>query len=314
MTLEARIRELAKLAGFVDCGITTTEPFDEFRVAIQERMERFPEAAHLYAPVAKRMIDSSLSAPWANSIVVCIRRYGKYHLPDGIAGHIGRCYLPYPCWDNAEMMPTSLSDMGLRVAPANELIPVRWAASRAGVASLGRNNFAYSEHGSWIDIRAWFVDARLQPDQPILERQCPKDCRSCIEACPTGALSEPFVMRWDRCVAWLTYYAPEPISSDLWNRMGPWIYGCDRCQEVCPMNRGKWETTEEAPELEQIAPFLRPQALAQMDQKTYRDIIYPCFERIPLSNLERWKRSARRALAYIPPVEKHQTAVSSRRG
>ena len=165
---------------------------------------------------------------------------------------------------------------------------------------FGRNNFAYSEHGSWINVQSWLVDVALPPDAPTLEPACPDACRACIEACPTEALLEPFVMRWDRCIAYLTYEAPEPIAPELWQRMGPWIYGCDVCQEVCPLNEETWEPVEKAPWLEKVAWSLRPDALADMDEETHRAIVHPRFSYIPPENLARWRANARRALLQIP--------------
>ena len=117
-----------------------------------------------------------------------------------------------------------------------------------------------------------------------------------MDACPTGALVEPFVMRMDRCVAYLTYHAPEPIAPELWNRMGTWIYGCDACQEVCPLNKGRWESIEGAPWLDKAALHLSPEALAGMSEKTYREIVHPLFWYISLDDIKRWHRNAARAV------------------
>lgn len=300
--LALAIKHLAREVGFAACGITSAEPFEEFGVAIQERMKRFPEASHLYSPMQERVAPRSL-APWVNSIVVCISRYGKYEIPEGLVGHIGRSYLfgrineESPQHEILGKMMDELTRMGFRVQRGD--VPDRWAGVRAGVTQFGRNCFAYSEHGSWIEIETWLVDALLPTDKPILDPVCPKGCQACINACPTGALVEPFVMRMDRCVAYLTYSAPEPIPSELWNKMGAWIYGCDRCQEVCPLNKQAWNFIERAPWVESIASLLRPAALARMDQKTYRDVVYPRFGYIPVDNLARWQRNAARAVQHV---------------
>lgn len=297
--LADRIKELAQDIGYADCGITSIEPFREFGRTIDERIERFPETEELYAPMRGRT-DPRSSARWARSIVVCVRRYGKYGLPEGLPGHIGRSYLVdrrfEGCPDHVmpKQMKEGLAGMGFRVKNAG--VPDRWAAARAGITRFGRNCFAYSKHGSWINIETWSVDKDLPPDEPTLDTPCPENCRACIDACPTGALTEPFVMRMDRCVAHLTYKAPEPIAPDLWGKMGKWIYGCDACQEACPLNKEKWESVEETPWLDDVAQYLTPDALSTMSEETYHEIVHPRFWYIPKDNLKRWHLNAKRVL------------------
>lgn len=298
--LAAAIKRLAADVGFADCGITTAEPFERFARAVRRRMERFPEAAGLYEPMLARA-DVRTRKPWARSVVVCVRRYGKYAIPDGLDEHIGRNYLfdrrVEPCPDHPlpRRMTDGLRALHLRVGKGG--CPDRWAAARAGVARFGRSCFACSPTcGTWINVECYLVDAELPPDEPTCEPACPTGCRACIDACPTGAIVEPFTMRMDRCVAYLTYHAPEPIAPDLWERMGPWIYGCDVCQRVCPLNEGKWEPLERAHWLEAVADKLTPRALAEMDEPTYRRVVHPRFWYIAADDVERWRRNARRAL------------------
>jgi len=294
------VKRLAAELGYAACGITSAEPFAEFRAAIRARIRRFPGAAALYEPMLARA-EPRRGAPWARSVVVCLRRYGKYRLPPGLAAHIGRNYLcdrrNADCPDHPmpKQFQQGLIALGLRVRRGGT--PDRWAAARAGVARVGRNCFACSEHGSWINIETWLVGTALPPDPPALDLPCPDGCRACMNACPTGALVEPLVMRMDRCVAYLSYHAPEPVDPALWEKMGPWIYGCDACQLACPLNKGAWEDLEPAPWLERLAPHLTPAALAEMDETTYREHVHPAFWYIPKHDLARWHRNAHRALA-----------------
>lgn len=300
--LASEIKELAVKVGYAACGITTAEPFEKFALAIEERINRFPKAAHLYAEMRKRANPCS-SSPWAKSIIVCVRRYGKYEIPEGVAGHIGRNYLfdrrHQECPDHSmpKKMVEGLMRMGIRVRKGG--VPDRWAGARAGVTRFGKNCFAYSTHGSWINIETWLVDAELPADKPTLEPACPKGCQACIDACPTGALVKPFTMRMDHCIAYLTYEYPEPIPENLWARMGAWVYGCDICQEVCPLNKGAWEPIEKASWLKKVLPFLNPQALARMDKETYRTMAHPYFWYIPMDSLARWHANATRALQCV---------------
>jgi epoxyqueuosine reductase len=174
----------------------------------------------------------------------------------------------------------------------------RWAAARAGVARLGRNTFAYAEGcGSWINIECWRVDAALPPDPPTLDDPCPPGCRRCLQACPTGALCRAREIRIERCVAWLTYAAPWPVAPDLWRRMGKWIYGCDACQDVCPLNEGAGEEREPMPWLAVSAPYWQPERLAEMSDAEYREHVLPFFWYIPPDGAGRWRANARRSQA-----------------
>lgn len=298
-SLAGRIRELARRVGYAACGITTADPFPEYERALADRILRFPEAADLYRGLLGR-VDPRRTASWARSIVVCVRAYGKYRMPAALEGLIGRNYLfdrrTAACPDHVmpANMTAGLKELGLRLKRGG--VPERRAGARAGVTRFGKNTFAYADGcGSWINIESWRVDADLPAGEPTLDPPCPQGCRACMDACPTGAIVEPFVMRCDRCIAHLTYGAPEPVAPELWQRMGTWIYGCDACQLACPLNRHAWRGGEEAPWLEEVVPLLRAEALAEMDQATYESVVHPLFRYIPLDGAERWRRNARRS-------------------
>ncbi|MCK5851208.1 MAG: epoxyqueuosine reductase [Kiritimatiellae bacterium] len=300
--LKDRIKTLAAEVGYSACGITDTSPFIEYRDAVEKMMIRFPDQADSYERMLGR-VDPAKKRPWAKSIVVCIRRYGKYDLPDRVGDNIGRNYLcdnrrHAGCPDHGmpARMKQGLIELGMRTSKGG--VPDRWVGARSGVTAFGRNCFAYSEHGSWINIETWLVDAELPVDEPEQKSICPEGCDLCIKACPTGALCEPFVMRMDRCVAYLTYDSPDDVPENLEEKMGPWIYGCDICQQVCPLNKGKWEALEKAEWLEKYRDHLTPQALAEMDQETYENIVHPLLWYIPKTRLDVWHRNARRAQEY----------------
>jgi epoxyqueuosine reductase len=301
--LADRIKHLAREAGFVDCGIINVAPFTEYNKVLDERIRLFPEAAKFYEAMRVRS-DPGPTVPWARSIVVCVHWYGKYEVPDSLK-HISSVFLAdirnpkFPDSAIPVKMDEGLKAMGLQSARAD--IPARLAGVKAGVVRLGHNGFAYSkEHGSWVYLVSWFVDAELPTDEPTMDCPCPPDCRKCMKACPTGAITQPFVMRADHCVAYLTFLAKEPIAPSLWEKMGTWVYGCDVCQKVCPMNKGKWEPKFDMPWLKDLIPHLSLEALATMEESVYRRAVQPNFWYIPPENVGRWHRNAQRAMNVRP--------------
>jgi epoxyqueuosine reductase len=300
-SLVSEIKLIAARAGYVACGITTTEPFEQFAAALAERTRAFPDCAPIFHGLSQRA-DPRATAPWARSIVVCVRWYGKYFTEPVAPDGIGRTYLfdrrhpQNPDHAGRAAMRQGLRDLGLRVKPGG--VPERWAAVRAGVARFGRNCCVYADgYGSWINIESFRVDQELPADTPTPELACPEGCTACLDSCPTGALTAPLVMRADRCVAHLTYEAAHPVSPELWERMGRWVYGCDQCQLVCPLNAHAWRALQRATWIEPVLPLLSAGNLANIDEETYRSKIQPLFWYISAGDVERWRRNARRAVA-----------------
>lgn len=301
MSLKESIKRLAAEAGYAACGIAGVEPFEDYRAALQALVAEFPESADIYTGMERRVDPRALN-PWAASIVVCLRRYGRYKVPAGLSCHIGLNYLCdrriKACPDTVmpKRMKEGLKALGLRVRMGG--VPARSAAVRAGVAGLARNGFVYREGcGSWVNVEAWMIDAAVEPDMPAAPAPCPEGCRACEAACRTGALVGPGRVRMERCVAYLTYGASWPVAPELWERMGPWIYGCDDCQNACPLNKGCWDAQEPVPWLDAVADRLTPAALATMDAAAYRDVVHPLFWYIDENDLARWHANAGRVLA-----------------
>jgi epoxyqueuosine reductase len=132
-------------------------------------------------------------------------------------------------------LKTFFPDMTSCIAVDTQPFSERDMAVRAGVGWLGKNTCVISpNHGSWIFFGELFTDLSLQSDKP-LETLC-GSCTACVDACPTGALDEPFIIDANKCISYLTIEKRGELPGTFHRSIGPNVFGCDMCQRVCPVN------------------------------------------------------------------------------
>jgi epoxyqueuosine reductase len=123
-----------------------------------------------------------------------------------------------------------------RVLADDNALVDRAAAFRAGLGWFGKNsNVLLPGRGSWFVLGSVITDAPLPAAAQPVADGC-GSCRRCLDGCPTGAIVAPGVVDARRCLAWLVQ-APGDFPDEFREALGDRLYGCDDCQEVCPVNR-----------------------------------------------------------------------------
>ena len=145
-----------------------------------------------------------------------------------------------------------------------------WAA-KSGLGWVGKNsNLITKKVGSFYFITELIIDLDLVNDH--LETDHCGSCTACIDACPTDAIVEPYVVDGSKCISYFTIELKENIPNDFKGQFDDWVFGCDICQDVCPWNRFSAPTKEPA--------FTADERILKNDWADWQEITEEVFKEI----------------------------------
>jgi epoxyqueuosine reductase len=262
LSLESGLKERATSLGFDLCGIAAAvrpEGFDWLRRWLHRgfagEMDYIPRREAAYE-------HPSGVLPPVRSIVMLAMNHGKRGESPGATGqgetrnaecgrrNVGRiaCYAR-GSRDYHDVLHERLKFLadwlheqrpGCRTRGVVDTAPLleRDFARLAGLGWFGKNTMLINKRlGSFFFLAALLTDVELEPDKPHNTSHC-GTCTRCLEACPTAAFVEPYVLDARKCISYLTIeLRDQPIPVELREQMGDWVFGCDVCQDVCPWNR-----------------------------------------------------------------------------
>lgn len=284
------IKEYGLSIGYSKVGITSADGYPEYVEKVLARGDKFDILNYTTTNPVLGAIPKNFM-PEAKSVIVLVLDYFQNDFPEELKKMIGkaymaRCYGPQPgmlAHSRLQLMKDYLANNGCSV-DSSIGIPARWAAAQAGVATFGKNNFAFTDDaGSYVIIHTIVVDKELDYDQPTMVSKCPPKCELCMNACPTQAITAPFELDPKKCIAfhnWMTQDGRGSISSfipyEYREPIGCKIHGCDICQDVCPLNHKKLKAPKPVdPYIAQIAPDITLPAILNMTDEFYANRIKP---------------------------------------
>ncbi|MGQ0760575.1 MAG: tRNA epoxyqueuosine(34) reductase QueG [Acidobacteriota bacterium] len=234
--------------GFQAVGIARADALIEERQRLEEWLRRgFHGEMPYMARDPEQRTNLQKLFPEARSVVVVAMNYytPHQHVEDGNFGRVSRY-----AWgdDYHEVVGERLRELlnwirqqwpeaeGKVCVDIQPVMDKTWAV-RAGLGWMGKHtNVITRDYGSWIFIGELLLNLELEYEEEQLADQC-GSCTLCLDACPTGAIVQPYVLDANLCISHATIESrAATIRADVAERLEGWLYGCDVCQDTCPWN------------------------------------------------------------------------------
>jgi epoxyqueuosine reductase len=278
--LTAKIKKMAIDQGFDKIGITTVIQPEKSQLLEKWLKKNYQGTMEWMSRYKNMRADIKKLYPNARSVISVAYNYYSDFKHSSMAGNgkisryawgedyhnIMKKKLKHLLQEIKKQSPQINGQICVDTAPIMEKL---WA-EQAGLGWQGKHtNLITRDFGSWVFLGELIVDCRLEYDAPIGD-YC-GSCQACINACPTGAIVEPYQLDANKCISYLTIeYWDKPIPEEQKKNMNGWIFGCDICQDVCPWNRFSHNTSEKRflPKEDNISPPLDEWSF--MNESTYK--------------------------------------------
>ena len=274
------IKAEAKRLGFLSCGISKAEFLEDEAPRLENWLHKnmHGEMSYMANHFDKRL-DPTLLVSDSKSVVSLLLNYFPEETQTNNTYKIskyayGKDY-HFVIKDKLKQLLSFIQDEigevhGRAFTDSAPVLDKAWAA-KSGLGWIGKHsNLITKSNGSFYFIAELIIDLELDYDYAVTDH-C-GNCTACIDACPTQAITEPYVVDGSKCISYFTIELKNEIPSDMKGKFNDWMFGCDICQDVCPWNRFS-KTHKE--------PLFNPnQELLSMSKKDWEEITEEVFRKV----------------------------------
>lgn len=290
-TYSSIIKQEAKRLGFDFCGISKAEFLEEEAPRLESWLKNGMHGKMEYMENHfDKRLNPTLLVDGAKSVISLLYNYYPTQTQNPDAPKISKYAYGF---DYHEVIKEKLNEFlfslnekigsinGRAFVDSAPVLDKAWA-KRSGLGWIGKNsNLINKQQGSFFFIAELIIDIDLEYDGPIKD-YC-GTCTKCIDACPTDAIIEPYVVDGSKCISYLTIELKDSIPNEFKHKMDNWAFGCDVCQDVCPWNRFSKPHNESL--------FNNTTGMLDLSEKEWHEITEETFSKI-------FKRSAVKRTKY----------------
>ncbi|MGJ8658495.1 MAG: tRNA epoxyqueuosine(34) reductase QueG [Cellulophaga fucicola] len=276
----ALIKEEAKRLGFISCGVSKAEFLEEEAPRLENWLNKNMngEMSYMENHFDKRLDPTKLVEGSKSVISLLLNYYPEETQGDDVLKISKYAYgqdyhhiIKSKLRELQEFMTDTIGEVGGRAfVDSAPVLDKAWAA-KSGLGWIGKNsNLITQRVGSFYFIAELIVDIDLAYDTAVTDH-C-GTCTACIDACPTQAIVDPYVVDGSKCISYFTIELKNEIPVEVKGKFDDWIFGCDVCQDVCPWNKFSKPHQE---------PLFNPHPdLLSMTKKDWEEITEDVFRKV----------------------------------
>ena len=273
ISIETRIKEQARAIGFSLCGISNVELMSNETKALRESIDKGYNAEMTYLSKNTDVRENANLLVENAKSVICLALnyypgeidfYDSYKISKYALGEDYHPILKEKLWELLEFIKIIIPEAQGRCFVDSAPIFEKSYAQRSGIGKIGKHTLLITpEYGTYIFLGEIVLDVSLIPDMNSNIDPC-GNCTKCLDACPTGALCEPYALDARKCISYLTIEHKVDIEEPVKSMLGNSIFGCDICQDACPHNKHA-KTTENS-------AFLPSNSILSLTKKDWQEM------------------------------------------